>query len=112
MPDFDAPDLPTTRRTFLRRGALATLAIPAGISALESCSPGEPRPAAAAAPPAPPAGHAPAPAPAAVSAATRSENMDAMHEAGVKAFPAKSAGQGNVLLAPKLDRGVKEYELT
>ena len=38
--------------------------------------------------------------------------MDAMHEKGVKAFPARTAGKGNQLLAPRMDKGVKVYELT
>jgi len=38
--------------------------------------------------------------------------MDAMHEAGIKAFPAKTAGKGNQLLAPKIIGGVKVYEIT
>jgi len=40
------------------------------------------------------------------------ETMDAMHERGIKAFPAKTAGKGNVLLRPRLDDGVKVFELT
>jgi len=38
--------------------------------------------------------------------------MDAMHEKGVKAFPAKTEGKGNVLLEPRIEKGVKVYELT
>jgi FtsP/CotA-like multicopper oxidase with cupredoxin domain len=38
--------------------------------------------------------------------------MDAMHEAGVKAFPAATEGKGNQLLSPRLEGGVKIYELT
>ena len=38
--------------------------------------------------------------------------MDAAHEKGVKAFPAKTAGQGNQLLEPRAEKGVKIYELT
>ena len=38
--------------------------------------------------------------------------MDAMHETGVKAFPAKTEGKGNQLLEPRLEGGVKVYELT
>jgi FtsP/CotA-like multicopper oxidase with cupredoxin domain len=38
--------------------------------------------------------------------------MDAMHEAVVKAFPAKTAGQGNQLLTPRTERGVKVFDLT
>jgi FtsP/CotA-like multicopper oxidase with cupredoxin domain len=55
-----------------------------------------------------PAGHA---APAA-SAMSTADQMDAMHEAGIKAFPAKTEGKGNQLLAPKIEKGVKVYELT
>ncbi|MBK9713756.1 MAG: multicopper oxidase domain-containing protein [Kouleothrix sp.] len=42
------------------------------------------------------------------------EQMDAMHEAGVKAFLAgvKTEGKGNQPLEPKLDNGVKVFELT
>src|SRR6185436_1062011 len=40
------------------------------------------------------------------------EAMDKMHEAGIKAFPAKTAGKGNQLLAPKMEKGVKVYEIT
>ena len=38
--------------------------------------------------------------------------MDAMHEKGIKAFPAKTEGKGNQLLKPRMVGGVKEYELT
>lgn len=38
--------------------------------------------------------------------------MDPMHEKGVKAFPAKTNGKGNQLLAPRLEKGVKIYDLT
>ena len=51
------------------------------------------------------------PAPVATAAAA-AEEMDRMHEAGIKAFPAKTAGKGNQLLAPRLVGGVKEYQLT
>jgi manganese oxidase len=52
----------------------------------------------------------PAPQPAAMTA----DEMDAMHEAGVKAFVAgvKTAGQGNQPLQPKVENGVKIFELT
>src|SRR5437763_5515319 len=53
-----------------------------------------------------------APNPAAVSTESAAEAMDRMHEAGIKAFPAKTAGKGNQLLQPKIDKGVKVYELT
>ena len=35
-----------------------------------------------------------------------------MHEAGIKAFPAKTEGKGNQLLEPKVVGGVKVYEVT
>ena len=53
-----------------------------------------------------------APHPAAPSPAATAAAMDAMHEAGIKAFPAKTAGKGNQLLAPKIIGGVKVYEIT
>lgn len=42
----------------------------------------------------------------------RAERMDRMHEAGIKAFPAKTEGKGNVLMEPRVESGVKIYELT
>ena len=39
-------------------------------------------------------------------------DMDAMHEKGIKAFPAKTAGKGNQLFAPRKDDGVKVFDLT
>ena len=53
-----------------------------------------------------------APNPAPISAAAAADAMDRMHEAGVKAFPAKTAGKGNQLMQPRLERDVKVYELT
>jgi FtsP/CotA-like multicopper oxidase with cupredoxin domain len=52
----------------------------------------------------------PAPQPAGMTA----DEMDAMHEAGIKAFVAgvKTAGQGNQPLQPKVENGVKIFELT
>jgi FtsP/CotA-like multicopper oxidase with cupredoxin domain len=37
--------------------------------------------------------------------------MDRMHEAGIKAFPAKTAGKGNQLLKPKIVGGVKVFDI-
>ena len=45
-------------------------------------------------------------------ATNAAEDMDRMHEAGIKAFPAKTTGKGNQLLEPKIVGGVKVYELT
>ena len=105
-------DTNTTRRAFLKRGALATLAIPAGVTALSSCVAAEPAVAKAgpAAAKSPEMTHAASTV--AATAASKVEDMDALHEAGVKAFPAKTDGRGNRLLAPSMDRGVKVYDLT
>ena len=46
------------------------------------------------------------------TAASTADAMDAMHEKGIKAFPAKTAGLGNQLLKPRMDNGVKVFELT
>lgn len=53
------------------------------------------------------AGAAPVP-----SAREKADIMDAMHEKGIKAFPARTEGKGNQLLAPRVERGVDVYELT
>jgi manganese oxidase len=91
-----------SRRDFIRGAAIA-VAIP---STLAACSTEEKgAPSAAAAP-----GHG-APA-AAAPAPTDADAMDRMHEAGVKAFPAKTEGKGNQILAPRMVKGVKVYDLT
>ena len=45
------------------------------------------------------------------AAMSNADKMDAMHEAGVKAFPAKTEGLGNQILRPRLDRDVKVFDL-
>jgi FtsP/CotA-like multicopper oxidase with cupredoxin domain len=47
-----------------------------------------------------------------LSAREKADRMDAMHEAGIKAFPAKTAGKGNQVMAPRMVGGVKVFELT
>jgi FtsP/CotA-like multicopper oxidase with cupredoxin domain len=96
----------TARRRFIRDGAMAALAA----GTLAACRKSE----AAAKTTAAAGTHAgmSTPTPAPVSAETKAEEMDRMHEAGIKAFPAKTAGKGNQLLAPRLVDGVKVYELT
>lgn len=94
---------PTTRRNFLYRGA-AALAIPAVAGALTACD-SDKTPAAQAAP-------APKTAAPAKTPRQQADEMDAMHEAGIKAFPAKTEGKGNVLMAPRMEKGVKVYDLT
>jgi manganese oxidase len=44
--------------------------------------------------------------------ASKADTMDKAHEAGIKAFPAKTEGRGNQLLEPKIVNGVKVYEIT
>ncbi len=97
----------SSRRTFLRLSALG-LAAPFAAGAIVGCSDTEASGTAAA------SGAATA-APAAAPTRTAREiadEMDAMHEAGVKAFPAPTKGKGNQLLEPKLENGVKVYDLT
>lgn len=97
---------PSSRRQFLRRGALAAMVIPAA-GALAACGDtGAQQPEAA-----PATGHEPAPAPT-ETPRQAADRMDAMHEAGVKAFPAPTAGKGNQLMAPVMDGNVKVYTLT
>jgi FtsP/CotA-like multicopper oxidase with cupredoxin domain len=102
------PEIPpsTSRRQFLQRGALAALVIPtaASLAACDESSPQSPIPAASA------QGHDATTA--APTARETAEKMDAMHEAGVKAFPAATAGKGNQLMEPVMDGAVKVYTLT
>lgn len=112
---------PTSRRSFLRWSGLIAAA-----GTLTACGKGiatSPAvatvPVAAAAPTLDAAmDHTAAPASAATSApATQTtgsewEEMDRMHEAGVKAFPAKTEGIGMQPLAPRLENGVKIFDLT
>lgn len=46
------------------------------------------------------------------TAGTAWEEMDRMHEEGIKSFPAKTAGLGNQPLAPRVENGVKIFDLT
>jgi FtsP/CotA-like multicopper oxidase with cupredoxin domain len=112
---------PASRRDFIRRAALTAIAAPAAASILTGCD-DDRKPAAQqsvtttpASPksqtPAEHGGTLPTPAAGAVSA-TAAETMDAMHEKGIKAFPAKTAGKGNQPFAPKIVGGVKVFEVT
>ena len=108
MSDQNLPELataaaaaPRSRRDMLKLLGLG-MAIPAAAKVLSACG----APAATAAQP-----HATAHATAA--AGPDWEAMDRRHEAGIKAFPAKTAGQGNQPLAPaRVEDGVKVFELT
>jgi len=101
-----------SRRTFLRKGALAALAT--GVAT--ACRPTEAatvtgHPAKATKPAPTPA--APAVTATATLAAARAnaDAMDKMHEAAMKAFPAKTAKHGNQPLAPRIEKGVKVFDL-
>jgi FtsP/CotA-like multicopper oxidase with cupredoxin domain len=95
----------TGRRDFLLKGA-AVLALPAMMSSLSSCAETKAANTGGRAvdslPPANPA----------IAQRAKAEAMDAMHEKGVKAFPAKTDGKGNQLLQPRMEKGVKVYNLS
>jgi FtsP/CotA-like multicopper oxidase with cupredoxin domain len=82
------------------------MVLPAAASVIAACSDNE----ASASPPARPVTTDTIPP--ALTALQRANRMDAMHEAGIKAFPAKTAGKGNQLMLPKMVGGIKVYELT
>ena len=90
----------SSRRHFIKQGAAAALA-PIALSALGSCSD------ATVAPPKAAAQAASAP----LSPRARADAMDAMHEKGIKAFPAKTEGKGNQPLEPRMENGVKVYDM-
>ena len=93
----------TGRRAFIRKSALTALLAPVAVGALAACdSKAGATAAPAAAPPPPPP----------KSARELADEMDRMHEAGIKAFPAKTAGKGNQPVEPRMENGVKVYELT
>jgi FtsP/CotA-like multicopper oxidase with cupredoxin domain len=105
-PVSDATPRPSaSRRTFIRHGAAAAVALPAVVTTLAAC--GDTK--ASASPPKEVAPPPPAPPP---SPREKADKMDAMHEKGVKAFPAKTEGLGNQLLQPRIEGGVKVYDLT
>ena len=115
-----------TRRAFLRSAALSTVAV----SALAACqskaeqsaagagsADGNRSAANAAKPGATSAdsdhsGGSTAPHPATpADPRAAADAMDAMHEKGIKAFPARTEGKGNQLLAPRIAGNVKVYDL-
>ena len=89
----------SSRRAFLLKGTSAALALPVVASVLASCD----KSAGAS-----PVAVAKAPEP---TARQRADTMDAMHEAGIKQFPAKTEGTGGMLMAPRIENGVKVYDL-
>jgi FtsP/CotA-like multicopper oxidase with cupredoxin domain len=102
-------DKQTSRRRFLRQSGVAALA--AGVAT--ACK-AEPKSAAAAQAPHGQTGGTMGAhdTMSGATAASTADAMDAMHEKGIKAFPAKTAGMGNQLLKPRMDNDVKVFELT
>src|SRR6476646_10586547 len=107
-------EAPTSRRNFLRSASLtavggALVACGSGTAAAKQTATvtqaGGPKPGAAGGTMGP---HDTAAGP----GLSASDQMDAMHEKGMKAFPAKTAVHGNQLLQPRLENGVKVFELT
>ncbi len=96
----------SSRREFLKRGTSVAVALPAALSSLAACSDKAPE-AVLAAQTATTAAATPA-----LTPAQRAEEMDAMHERGVKAFPAATEGKGNQILKARLENGVKTFDLT
>ncbi len=98
------------RRAFLKKSALSAMLG----GAFVACSKGTGAAAVAASPSADSdqSGGSMAAHPVTPTAVSAADEMDRMHEAGIKAFPAKTAGKGNQLLEPKIVGGVKVFELT
>ncbi|HTR77817.1 MAG TPA: copper oxidase [Gemmatimonadaceae bacterium] len=110
--DATALAAPTTRRRFLRDSATAALVM----GALGACKEGPAAKSASAATlpkGATPSSAAPPDSAATIAAArANADAMDAMHEKPMKAFPAKTSGKGNQILAPTMVSGVKQFSLT
>jgi FtsP/CotA-like multicopper oxidase with cupredoxin domain len=91
---------PASRRSFLKRAAVTAIAGGAVAACKEGGAQKVPAKASLAA------------KPATAPAISAGEAMDNMHEAVMKAFPAKTAGKGNQPFAPRIEKGVKVFELT
>jgi manganese oxidase len=103
----------SSRRRFLRNSAIG-LAVPVAATALTACNKvAEGGGQATATESHAAGGHAGAAAHASpvAGAAKDWREMDRMHEAGVKAFPAATQGEGNLPLAHKMVNGAKQFEL-
>jgi len=108
---FDVLEKNTTRRRFLRDGGVVALV--AGVAT--SCKPDANKAAAAASGATTATGQTGGtmgPHYTAAGPQAAADAMDAMHEKGIKAFPAKTSTLGNQLMQPKIDKGVKVFELT
>ncbi len=106
-------DQPKSRRRFLREGGLAALAAGVAASCKADASAKAPAAGGAVQAGAPTGGTmGPHDTAAGATALANADAMDAMHEKGIKAFPAKTSVYGNQIMQPKLDKGVKVFELT
>ncbi|MEP6730832.1 MAG: copper oxidase [bacterium] len=107
FPDISAElaRVATSRRAFLRTATLSAV----GAGAIVACGKG-----ASAAPEQAVAAAVPPPIKVVTPASMRAaaDTMDAMHEKGIKAFPAKTDGLGNQRMTPKIVNGVKVFDLT
>jgi FtsP/CotA-like multicopper oxidase with cupredoxin domain len=108
-----------SRREFLRKSAFAAIAAPVAMTTIACASEAASQTAMPSSADHSGGTNAPHPAhPDTVSGAApltgraKADAMDAMHERGIKAFPAPTKGKGNVLLAPRIEKGVKCFDLT
>jgi FtsP/CotA-like multicopper oxidase with cupredoxin domain len=101
---------PSARTGAVQPAVQSYASAPAGAAAAAPAAPAA-RPAATAAPAAGHAGMSMTPNPA-TSALTKAEEMDKHHQAGIKAFPAKTAVHGSQRLPFTLDGAVKVFEVT
>ncbi len=91
---------------------MTVVAAPVAVAALTSCAADAEQAPATAMPAGDHSGGTTSPHVAPVPNGKSWEEMDRLHEAGVKAFPAATKGKGGVLMQPRIERGVKVYDLT
>lgn len=114
----EATNVARSRRDFLRTSAFA-IAIPAAFAACNSDEKTKPGTQPATKQGASTAGThdtsvsggTTAQNPTVPTATAAAAEMDRMHEAGVKAFPAKTEGKGNLPMTPRIVGGVKVFDL-
>src|SRR6185437_4200868 len=99
----------TSRRRFLRDAGVTALV--AGVAGACKATPAQ-RAAPKIATPTAPAIIQAGGVASAASIRAAADAMDAMHEKRMKAFPAKTAGKGCQVLEPRIEKGVKVFELT
>jgi FtsP/CotA-like multicopper oxidase with cupredoxin domain len=110
---LDVLEKKTSRRRFLRDGGVVALVAGVATSCKPASGKGAPAAAASATPAPGQTGGTMGPHDTAAGAAqSPADAMDAMHEKGIKAFPAKTSVMGNRHMQPTLDKDVKVFELT